>query len=521
MSNKNRKLLIASLLTSLFLFSVIVRLHNLNRPLSLHHEGGTAGALVNQRTWYEEGGLKYAFCLVMNYPNKADKNINNSGRQKDKEGNYYYTSMPPFAGIFAHFIFKLLHIYPDVLPLQILNLTLHFISGVFIYLIIALLTNRYYLNRLNIPAILGFSVYLFSAATMWYQSNVYFSLDLPLFIIGIYTFLKFMGSKNKKLVYYFLIGLINFFIIYSSWFGLFFAATVCLYTLVKLKRKEMRILLFVISITSLAPIALTVWQYSQINGFHDFINTIMGRYKVRSGLTSNGLSYFELLLWEKIVFHYINNYAPILITLYTFAWLYFIRLKVPFTKDILSNWKNEIITLYLSATPVIFNHLIFFKFTSVHDYSVLQSIVFIAIFTALLYHKLVYTIKSELDEKKAKIIILNSFVVLMILSSILQYIVINRKRDESFKNIGEEIARIQKLDEVIFIKTENYRKDGWVRDIKTPPNQIIFYAHRNIAVWESESAAKELLKLNDVERGVIFTLDPENTQIINIAYVDR
>ena len=58
----------------------------------------------------------------------------------DAAGNYYYVSHPPFAYYFPFFIFKILHVRPDVFPLQLLNLAFHFISGLFIYFIVCLLS---------------------------------------------------------------------------------------------------------------------------------------------------------------------------------------------------------------------------------------------------------------------------------------------------------------------------------------------------------------------------------------------
>ena len=107
-------------LLGIFLLSVGVRWPQLNRPLSKHHEFCTALSLRVMQIWYDNGIEKYNFNPVMTYNNPADKYINNnantSGEMMDKDSNYYYVSHPPFAYYFPYFIFKALHIRPDVLP---------------------------------------------------------------------------------------------------------------------------------------------------------------------------------------------------------------------------------------------------------------------------------------------------------------------------------------------------------------------------------------------------------------------
>src|SRR5437868_2756280 len=99
------------LLFGIFLLSVLVRLPQLNRTLSKHHEFCTALSLRIMQIWYDGGVQKFDFNPVMNFDNAADKFINNnanaSGKMLDAEGNYYYVSHPPFAYYFPAFFFKL------------------------------------------------------------------------------------------------------------------------------------------------------------------------------------------------------------------------------------------------------------------------------------------------------------------------------------------------------------------------------------------------------------------------------
>src|SRR5436189_51957 len=81
-------------LLAIFLLSVAVRLPQLNRPLSRHHEFCTAIALRVMQIWYDNGIEKYNYNPVMTYSNNADKFINNhanqTGKMVDSNGNFYY-----------------------------------------------------------------------------------------------------------------------------------------------------------------------------------------------------------------------------------------------------------------------------------------------------------------------------------------------------------------------------------------------------------------------------------------------
>ena len=94
--------------------------------MSKHHEFATATALRIIQIWYDNGIEKYNYNPVMNYNTPVDKFINNeanaSGKMLDADGNYYYVSHPPFAYYFPYYVFKAIHVRPDVLPLQIFNM---------------------------------------------------------------------------------------------------------------------------------------------------------------------------------------------------------------------------------------------------------------------------------------------------------------------------------------------------------------------------------------------------------------
>lgn len=581
----NHRQLSALILVLLFVLSVVVRLPNLNRPISRHHESTLAITLRYQQIWHEEGGFRHKFCLISTYGNKADRNINNTGRLKDSEGNYYFVSFPPFAAIFSYFIFSVFNIYPDVIPQEVLNLLLHFVSCFLIFQIISLLTKEYYINKLNTPALIGFTVYLFSPATLWFHSNtcVADTLALPLFLIGIYIFLRFVLGENKRPIHCVLLGFISFFMVYTEWLGVFFCFSIFLYTLANIRKQEVRMLSYIITIALIASLALIIWQYSQVAGFNSLIQTDVKRYVTKSGFVRQGFNlrleylprgvefpqslkdkiYYDadkgvlickdvmsrkekqqllslssddlykraveeifrqsqlfganfacLGSWKNLALHYITGFLPFLVYLFVIAFVDFALFKRRLADMFYKN-KTVLIVLYLCTVPVILHHLVFFNFTSVHDFSAIKGGVLIAILSALFYHAFTYNLQVCSDEAKpVREKIAKSIFCLMVAGSILQYLVINcyyLKGDDCYKKMGEEIARVAKKDEVVFIKA------GVLPFV---PPQIVHYAHRNIAMWEGDSKGKELLSLNKVKRGVIFVLNTENKGIVKTEYVN-
>jgi hypothetical protein len=151
---------------ALFGLSLWVRLPLFERPLGTSgSEWLTANVVRFLQIWSQEGAIKNRFCFNSNYPNPADKNIQNHSHDayyKDRNGNYYYVSYPPFALIAPYAAFKLFGIYPDVIPLRIFGLFVHFLTALFVFLIADLLTRRRPSPPVNVAAILAFAFYVFS-----------------------------------------------------------------------------------------------------------------------------------------------------------------------------------------------------------------------------------------------------------------------------------------------------------------------------------------------------------------------
>lgn len=466
-------------LLGIFLLSLAIRLPQLGRPLSKHHENCTATTLRILQIWWDNGIENYNYNPCLTYNNAADKFINNdasaSGKMADAKGNYYYVSHPPFAYYFPFVIFKLLNVRPDVIPLQLLNFALHFVSALFVYFLVCLLSLHRVRDGLYIPALVAFAFYVFSPATLWFQGNVYMSdmaVQTP-FVIGVYIVLK-MIIRQKFYVpkYIFFYTLTLFLMIYTSWLGLFFALGVLVYSLLHVKvNKGFRVLILLTILTSIFALRLFTYQYSQIAGTMAYVTEMFHRFIEQGSLGVRGEGYFNFL-WSyvhftrNILFNYIVNYFLFYIIIAAFVWLAVSRAKL---KIIFS--ENGYRFIWLSVLPILLLHTIFLSYSE-YDYAVLYASLFLSVLAGILYDKVR---NSNAISPQT----LNLLVVSAILFLIVQFEVSNLPGEKNYK--GERYADEKELGKKI---KATVPKDEMVILSEPPTSSVVFYSGRNAKVIE-------------------------------------
>lgn len=492
----------------LLALSVGIRLPYLNRPLGVHQQYLLAHSLRTQQIWYEGGGaLNYKFLTIMSYDNPADKNINNQGRIRDSKGNYYYVSYGPLAHIVPYLVFKAFHVYPGIKAFQIFGLSLHFICCLLVYLIAVLLTRKDCRGRMNVAALMGFTVYLFSPVTLWYHASSYMSeifVQVP-FIAGIYIFLRLMASPHKG-VYYLLLGLSVFLMIMTEWIGVLFALVLAIYCLLNFHKKSMRIVLGVVCLSSLTAFALMLWHYSQIAGVQTLIQVLSGKFVERMGVgevTSLNLHFWDAKTWRFIAEHYIVSYGWFLLYIYLIKW---------FLKGA-RNGGVERTMLSLCVWPVLIHHFIFSNFTSIHDFSVLKAGFSISLLTALVYSKIDRYLFLKWGPGPSRILRTQGMIAgfcFMTLLSIYSYFEANQQFVDKYEIIGKKIARAADKQEVVFLRPE-------VKSQEILP-QVVFYAHRNIVRWVNDQSALSFLRHYGAPKGVIMIFDRQ-PRLIRVQHI--
>ena len=498
-----RRIFCTLALFAIFGVSLLIRLPVLNKPLSHPREWLTATVLRHLEIWNEEGLAATHFAPITTYPGAANRNINNEASEhKDAVGNYYYTSFPPLAYYVPYFTFKLMHITLGVLPIQIFSLVLHFISGLLVYLSVRLLLNSR--ESSSVPALIAFAIYVFSPLTLWLQANVYMSDIFAeiIFIAGIYLLLRWAklgGSGRFALI----IGTFTFFFVYSDWLGVLFAASIALYAVIQRTQPSSWSLGIAASLGTAAALALTLWQYSQINGLHSFLFSLTHRFALRSGIGHQldlNLHIWRLLGWLLILTYYALAHGADILLLILWAALLRKEGAINLPRDI------KLPFFFGAVMPVLLHHLILFNYTAAHEFSVLKAAPAIAILAGLLSSKLWQN--PFLVRGRSRLVLFTSLA-LCFAVCVWQYWLLTGPSFPGCKTIGDFIAQNARPDEIVFAE---YLLPSTASDRPLP--QIVYYAHRNIAVWQDQVHARQLSQENGVPKIVVFTINPAETQVI-------
>lgn len=484
----------------LFLFSVLVRVPNLNRPLSKHHEFCTATCLRTMQIWDEAGITTYNFNPIMTYPGFANKYINNqTGNNFDKNGDDYYKSYPPGAYLLPFFIFHILHIYPDVLPLQIYNLLLHLFECIFLYNIVLLFAGKENRKEFQLVGLLTVVFQFFNHCALWFHGNSYMT-DMQastFFVVCIYLFFKIIINNNfSSPRWLLLLGLSNFVLNYSEYIGVTFTTIACLYCFIKAFRNRQFIFpLFVIGLSCLTAITLTIYQYSLINGFQHVTEFITYRYTYQSGY-AHGENHFALI--KGLVQNYITGLLPELLFISMSIILLATNKRLNDFIRIAGHYSILILLIYL---PVLLHHLIFLN-ASQYDFHVLKATPAVSLLCAALFYFIYKNdFFSYLQEYRNTVFVM-AIGIISILNIIVYYsinlpgkISVSGQSYEREKVAGIYISEQASPDEVIFIK-----------GFKDEP-QTILYAHRDMRTIKTDEDADNFLKTYHRSKGVIFILD--------------
>lgn len=489
-----------AVLLVVFLCTVFLRLPDINRPLSKHHEFTTSFVLRIQQIWWQRGALTFHCNPVMNYSGAANKFINNQTFSDfDADGNSYYISYPAGAYLFPYLIFKLFNIYPDVLPLQIYNMMLQFIAGLLFFLLLKLL----FPDKENSTFIfvLGTIVFWTSACCLWFFSNVYM-VDMPaaVFMLAtVYFLLKWINTKQKVFLI-FLLGA-NAMMNYTEYLGITFSVCAAAYLFIERKKiKRWFTTIAVLFFSAVIPLTIMVWQYSMIKGWNYYKWFFQQRYQYRSGYDQPGN------VWEK-VFHifnewkiiggnYIIGFLPLLLAILILIFL---------TRKSNQRQRKEFVVQisFLFLFPVLLHHTVFLN-ASLYDFFVVKTAPFLAIVFVWLILKTTWQPKFIL-----------SIALAICLSSIMMYYFINRPGKIS--QSGEPYASFQVKGKFIADHAEN-NEVIFLQKIADDP-QLVFYAQRNLRTIETEDEAVDFLKKHHQQNGIIFCCADGNALSIKRIHV--
>lgn len=501
---------IVSILLIIFTFSIVIRLHLINRPLGNHHEWCTAHYLITLNIWYENDPTLQYFTPIMHSGKLIEQNNNwiSSGVQ-DNDYNYYYISYPPFSFIAPYIILKLLNQYPSVLNLQIFNIVTQYICAMLIYILIRRNFNTTKLLREKYPAILGAVIYMFLPITLWFHSNVYTpdTFVQLFFISSAILFLELLNENQlrEEILFSVLFFISTFFMAYTEWISVLFALSILGYILINrnnlkyVKPMKLFLLAAIPIIANILAVIITVLQYSKVLGFIKVIDFMWGKYFYRSGLSEN--MFINPYSYINIIKHYLISFFPavILIIILIYA-IYIITTIANNAKAKPKLTRKEIPAFYIMSVPVILHHVIFFHFTVIHDFSVLKSATLFILIIICLYVFLnqifKHLIRSNLKSIKIEKSIMYALLIFIILSSSAMFCYINRNNTDHYKKIGKILRSQADYCEYLFVEGVNYIEP-----------QLIYYAGNSVYVWSDHERTQNLLADNNINCVILLRKD--------------
>ncbi len=481
----------------LFIISIVLRLPNLNRIISKHHEFNTAMVLINMQSWRQAGGgSKFHFIPLINFQNAGDKRPNKDHYSVDSNGNQMYVSSGPAWFVIPYFVYEIFGLPVVPIYIQIINLIFNLASVILFFRLLELFTFSPEENKYK-SIILGCFFFMYTPCTLWYFGNGYINIGIQMpFVIAFFSLIIPMIQSPQKIApgKLFLLSSLIIVLVYFDWFILGVCAIIGIYLLFNLKKqKEYFLILLIIFLSSVAGLALLFWQFASYAGWHSIMTYWSKRFCTRSFTNTGGSSFFELSKY--VIQNFITAYLPILILLIGLCFFALVKkIKIYFSKI-------EKIFLGIYVSSIVLYNITLFEWSSDHEYSVIPwSILFCYLSTKLIIHV----------SAKRLIMIL---VMMIFLATMFQYYFINRpgkiSREGtpyiSYKNFGDSLKQVPP-DYKIFT------------DLKQDP-MIEYYAGRNMVVVPELDSAKNYITKWKIEKAV--WIDHDNFNFKKIVYLNK
>ncbi|UKN03643.1 hypothetical protein K6119_08970 [Paracrocinitomix mangrovi] len=436
---KNKFFLLGILILVIgFIFTLQIRKDKLNAPMSGDLEWITAHTLITLELWDTEGGpSQFNFSPIYTYPGRGNIYHSPFGGVMEKSGRHYYTSYPPFAFIFAYYSTKMLG-GPDLLSIRTVNLIIHFLCALLLYLIIYKLRKNAK-DTFSIAATTAVLLYLFSVGYLWGHSILYFADTLMqlLVLISIYLLIKLVkGQYKSQRMILALIGMATFISVYTEWLGLLFAFFYGITLLVFYFKEKKKVFLYsfwVIGITAILSLGLTVFQYSSLAGFETLVDVSQMKYQERSGLQEFNTQ-VVVYNWNNprswfLLDHFLNRNFSMVINLLGISGFFLIPVLIwRKSRKQIKNLKWKIIIPLILVLSVFCHYLILFNFNAIHNFANLKTALAMIIIIAVIIQIVEESINWKLN---------------IAFSAILLFLLITR--------IDRSIRRYQALyDETVF-----------------------------------------------------------------------
>jgi len=466
----------------LLFVTILIRIPQLTRPLSKHHELNTAAVLTCIQVWNENGiGFSNGTPVHM-FPGNYNIFNDLESRYPNLLASGTYLSMGPLSYMVPWAVFKILHIPPAETSLRAFMLVLQLLSLFLFYNLVKQVFKTTYRRNFTDSKTLTFdtpyyhglavSFFLFSPAIMWFMGNAYCHeiMVLPLYLAAFYTGFKIIQSDYKwHLKSYLLYGGITAAAVYTDWLG-GITALVFFVQAISIKKFNQRLPFLLTNAIAVAiPASIIMWQYSSVVGFTEyrgfFFEQLFHRRQPDGGL---------VYIWLDYIKHFITGYGFFFIA--AIAGIVFNKVT----------WSRP---LWIMFFIPLLHYLLFRGFSNEHDYSVLKWSPFVMLWAVFCMPQL---------KKKWE----GFMVIVMLCFAVFLYEYLNPPGAESYagdryawmKETGKRIATEARPDEYIFMNTPSYYY------------QVGWYAKRNYKNVANMAEARRWLSYQTGSKGIFFQL---------------
>lgn len=300
---------------------------------------------------------------------------------------------PPFAYYFGYLMYVLFHA-----KWYLINYVLSFLSAVLIYATVCLLCYHRFRNKLHLPALFAFLIYITNPFVMKTQMHIYHpDTVVQAEIIGLtYIALKMIMRKQVSAIKYLLFfSILNFIMVYTSWIGVLFSLTITCYGIVNLRKGYSFSHIVLLSLlTTLLALSLFTMQYGREVGLENYLRLLANTYLKESEIKyifAFSLDGAFMASIYKLMRYYFIAYWPIYLSIFIFI-LFALTgkgKKIIFTK-------NGYRYLVLAILPVMMSHLFLMSYSLTLPYSLLYALSFLSVMMGILFEKIY---KSALFDK--------------------------------------------------------------------------------------------------------------------------
>ncbi|HQW39704.1 MAG: hypothetical protein KBA60_00110 [Flavobacteriales bacterium] len=476
-----------------FLVSVAVRVPQLDRPLSAHHEYCTAFTLIALTNWYEDGFATHHGVPSGGFVRQAEPLFppDKFSRNERAIGTYYF-SHPPLAYDLPYLLFSIFGTAPNVTGLQLFNLFFHLITTIALFFVLRSVFSESSVSPAPLFAAL---LYLFMPAPLWFHGNAYMS-DLfvqNMWVLHLVFAIRVFQQKEAPSTSLLLrFGLTLFLTVYTSWLGVFAAATAVGIALWQWRTSTNRRTLLLLGV-SVAAVVLTIglsaFRYLQVVDASALIQHFTDRFAVRG---SFAMPDGPLPHLKQMVINYRMGFLPVLIAL---GILLFVRVR---RAHLFHEMNAPRLWLFVALTgiPVLLDHAFLLQYAD-HDFSALKAGPLLCGLSG---------IGISVFPKRWATVAIGA----TCLAGVLYFYKINpvgEKADERYAQemeLGSKIGKETSPDDVVF-----------AIDLSAEP-QVVWYAHRNIIRVGTIQQAEEFIRERGLQEGVVFQREGEGTDVHRI-----